>query len=293
MVRPIRAGLPAVLALLAACGDAAVAPAPPEEVPAPVPVLVGAGDIADCESGDDERTAALLDTIPGTVVTLGDNAYPEGREEDFRDCYAPSWGRHRERTRPSPGNHDYETRGAAGYFAYFGSLAGEPGRGYYSYDLGAWHVVSLNSESSLAPGSAQLRWLRDDLARHPTRCALAYMHRPLFSSGPHGGDPDVRPLWEALHAAGVDVVLAGHDHLYERFAPQTPAGAADPAGIRQFVAGTGGKRLYSVAAVQPNSEVRWTRSHGVLRLALEPDRYAWSFVPVSGSFRDAGTSPCH
>lgn len=285
--------LPALIALAACHGDGTT-PGSPAAPDAAAPVLVGAGDIADCTSPGDESTAALLDTLPGTVVTLGDNAYPDGRAVDFNGCYDPSWGRQRARTRPVPGNHDYHVAGAAAYFAYFGDRAGEPGKGYYSYDVGGWHVVALNSEIPVAAGSEQERWLRADLAAHPARCTLAYWHRPRFSSGQHGSDPAMQPLWQALYDAGAEVVLDGHDHLYERFAPQRPDGTADAArGIREFVVGTGGEDLYSFIRTEANSEVRHNRTFGVLRITLEPDGYAWRFVPVSGTFSDSGRGSCH
>ena len=258
-------------------------------------VLVAAGDIADCLSPGDEATAALLDGIGGTVAVLGDNAYENGSEQEYRDCYHPSWGRHKARTRPTPGNHEYQTPGAAGYFGYFGLAAGLPAEGWYSYDLGAWHVVSLNSELPVAAGSLQELWLRADLAAHPARCTLAYWHRPRFSSSRHGNNAAMQPLWQALYDAGADVVLVGHDHVYERFAPQGPTGAADPArGIRQFTVGTGGRNdLYPFNTPVANSEVRYNLTFGVIKLTLEEDGYTWEFIPTSGTFRDSGRGTCH
>lgn len=268
------------------------------EIPRGLPgevVLVGAGDIADCDSEAREATAALLDGIAGTVFTAGDNAYGSGTPEEFTECYAPSWGRHKDRTRPAPGNHDYRTGDGAGYYAYFGINAGPPGRGYYSYNLGDWHIVSLNSNIDMAPGSAQDRWLRTDLAANRKRCTLAYWHHPRFSSSEHGNQKHTAPLWDALYAYGAEIVIGGHDHTYERFAPQTPDAVPDPArGIREFVVGTGGAELYEFPTTEPNSEVRDNSAHGVLRLTLRPDGYAWEFVPVAGErFRDAGTGTCH
>ncbi len=257
--------------------------------------LVGAGDIAVCGATGDDQTAAMLDTLPGIVFTTGDNAYLSGTPQQFTDCYHPTWGRHRGRTRPSPGNHDYLTAGASGYFDYFGAAAGPSGLGWYSYDVGAWHVVSLNSEVPVGPGSAQMDWLLADLAAHPAPCVLAYWHRPRFSSGAnHGNSVGMQPLWEALYAADADVVLAGHDHTYERFGLQTPAGAADPArGIRQFVVGTGGGTLYAFATPQPNSEFRFSATYGVLLLRLRPAGYDWTYAAVDGSVPDAGVGACH
>jgi hypothetical protein len=257
-------------------------------------VLVGAGDIADCDSQGDEATAALLDGIPGTVFTAGDNAYNSGTPEQFASCYDPSWGRHKARTRPAPGNHDYRSEGA-GYFAYFGVNAGSPDRGYYSYDLGDWHVVSLNSNTSMKRRSAQVRWLRADLAASTKRCTLAYWHHPRFSSGYHGSQKRTKPLWDVLYEYGAEIVIGGHDHNFERFAPQNPDGMADSVrGIREFVVGTGGADLRDFPTTEANSEVRDNSTYGVLRLTLGANRYAWEFVPVSGkSFTDSGTGTCH
>ena len=262
------------------------------------PVLLAAGDIASCESGGDEATAALLARLSGTVATLGDNVYPTGTPEEFAACYAPSWGSAKARTRPAPGNHDYATAGAHGYFGYFGRVAGDAAKGYYSYDLGTWHVVVLNSNCAAVggcePGSPQERWLRADLASHPSRCTLAYSHHPRFSSGPHGGDSAVEPFWRALYEHRADVVLGGHDHDYERFAPQTPSGALDyDRGIRQFVVGTGGRSHYPIVAPTPNSEARNDTAFGVLRLVLGPTVYRWKFVPEAGrTFSDSGAARC-
>lgn len=280
------------VALLASCLNDSNLTSPP---PGTGVVLVGAGDIAVCGSTRDEATAEALDTIPGTVFTAGDNAYPDGTASDFVDCYGPSWGRHRDRTRPSPGNHDYHTPDASGYFDYFGTSAGEPGKGYYSYDLGEWHVIALNSEISMSAGSEQEQWLRADLAATTKRCALAYMHRPRFSSSSnHGSQSRTGPLFEALYDAGAEVVIGGHDHIYERFAPQAPDGAAAlTAGVRQFVVGTGGASLYDFGTPLPNSEVRYNDTAGVIKFTLYADGYDWDFIPVSGSFRDSGSDSCH
>jgi hypothetical protein len=228
------------------------------------------------------------------VLTTGDNAYPVGAATDFLACYDPTWGRHLARTRPSPGNHEYYTDGAAPYFAYFGPNAGTPGRGYYSFDLGDWHVVALNSNIDFAAGSAQDRWLRADLAASHSRCTLAYWHHPLFSSGAHGNNPPLIDVWRILYAFGVDVVVNGHDHDYERFGRQTPGAVADPArGIRQFVVGTGGTPLRPFGAVRANSRVRDSATHGVLKLTLHAADYDWDFVPIKGqTFRDSGHGTC-
>ena len=267
--------------------------APPEGEAAAV--LLGAGDIGDCGSGETEATARILDTIPGTVFTAGDNAYPRGSASNFAECYDLTWGRHRHRTRPSPGNHDYRSGGAAPYFDYFGVNAGDPEKGYYSYDLGAWHVIALNSETDTKPGSLEEQWLRADLAASRARCTLAYMHRPRFSSGDsHGSQRRMAPLFEALYQAGVEIVIGGHDHVYERFAPQTPSGQLDrQRGVRQFVVGTGGRKRDGFKAALPNSEARYNETKGVIKLTLFAGRYEWEFIPVSGSFRDRGGDTCH
>src|SRR5919107_2782861 len=265
------------------------------------PVLVGAGDIASCSSSGDEATANLLDGISGTVFTLGDNAYESGTAAEFANCYDPSWGRHKARTMPSVGNHEYNlSAGASGYFGYFGAAAGDANKGYYSYDRGQWHIISLNSMCETVGGcdanSPIVKWLMDDLAANPKACTLAYFHHPLFNSGAeHGNAPKMRPSWAALYAAGAEVVLSGHEHTYERFAPQTPAGAADTAqGIREFVVGTGGASHYSIGTIQPNSQVRNSGTYGVLKLTLHPGSYEWQFVPEAGkTFTDSGSDRCH
>ena len=259
-------------------------------------VLVGAGDIAVCGSSRDEATATLLDNIPGTVFTAGDNAYPDGSATNFSQCYEPSWGRHKAPTWPSPGNHDYHVSGAADYFAYYGANAGPAGRGYYSYDIGDWHVVSLNSNVDRTTNSPQLIWLRADLAASTKQCTVAYWHHARFTSGTqHGNNVSTQPFWQALYDAGAELVIAGHEHNYERFAPQTPTGQADPAtGIREFVVGTGGASHYPNFTPIPNSEVRNGNTWGVLKLTLDAGTYSWQFIPVAGqTFTDAGSGACH
>jgi acid phosphatase type 7 len=290
----------ATIAILTAAGCG------PEKTPPPevdgLPVVVAAGDIADCATEGDEATARLVGGIEGTVLTLGDHAYPDGSGENFAECYDPSWGQFKERTKPSPGNHEYETAGASAYFDYFGIAAGDPAEGYYSYDLGSWHIVALNSncgegEIRCGPGSRQVQWLEEDLAANDEEaCTLAYFHPPLFTSGEYRpGIERVERLWEILYAAGVDVVLNGHDHNYQRFAPQDPGGKADPDdGIRQFVVGTGGRSLYGIPHPIANTEVYNDDTYGVLELALHPKRYEWEFVPVEGeTFSDSGVARCH
>ncbi|HXV59211.1 MAG TPA: Ig-like domain-containing protein [Vicinamibacteria bacterium] len=260
-------------------------------------VVVGAGDIAGCGPQNDEGTAALLDDIAGTVITLGDHVYPDGAAQEFANCYDPSWGRHKWRTQPSAGNHDYHTAGASAYFDYFGAAAGNPGEGYYSYDLGSWHVIVLNSNCAQVggcdPGSPQGQWLQSDLAANPSTCTLAYWHHPRFSSGEHGNAAAAVDLFEMAYQGGIDVVLTAHDHDYERFAPQDPNGNLDQTrGVRQFVVGTGGAALRPMVTVLPNSQVRHSDSHGVLKLTLYPAGYEWEFVTVSGTFTDSGAAAC-
>jgi acid phosphatase type 7 len=275
-----RLGLGALLAC--ALVGAAARPA----APAPTAVtLLAAGDIASCASTGDEATAALLAREKGTVAVLGDAVYERGTVEEFRDCYAPTWGRFRARTRAALGNHEYGTGSAAPAIAYFGL----PPRGWYAYSLGAWRIVVLNSNCSrvggCGAGSPQWRWLRSELAGRPARCTLAYWHHPRFSSGLHGSDRTLAELWRLLASARADVVLAGHDHHYERFAPLD--------GIRSFVVGTGGRSQYPVLRRLPSSRAYDWTTFGVLRLELRADGYTLRFVPVTGrSFTDAGSGRC-
>jgi hypothetical protein len=263
--------------------------------------LLAAGDIASCGSHGDEATAALLHPAGAVVATLGDHVYGGATLRLFHACYGPSWGFARGRTRPSAGNHDYDTPGAAGYFAYFGSAAGPRGRGWYSYNAGTWHVVVMNSNCAEVGGcyrgSEQERWLRGDLAHHRARCTLAYWHHPLFTSDEYTGRAtNTIPLWDALYDAGAELILNGHAHQYERFAPQRPGGAADSSGgIREFVVGTGGKSHSDLASSPAaHSQRRDNRTFGVLRLALEAGAYSWRFLPVAGrSFTDSGAGTCH
>jgi len=301
-------------ALMAACG-AAPAPSPRAAADSPRaaavsaasgPLLVAVGDLA-C-SPETPRTAIAchhaatsglaLRLRPAAVALLGDTQYQVGALSAYRQSFAPTWGRLRPRLHPAAGNHDYLTPAAADYFSYFGRSAGPRGRGYYSYNLGAWHLIVLNSNCEFVAcrvGSPQERWLRADLAAHRNRCVLAYWHHPRFTSGFHGNTFAVAPLWNALHRAGADVVLTGHDHDYERFAPQTPTGRRDPArGIREFVVGTGGVNHYRFVRLAPNSERRSSATFGVLALTLKPGGYSWRFVPEPGaSFTDAGSGTCH
>ena len=263
-------------------------------------VLVGAGDIADCRDlAGAEATSKLLEKIPGTVMAVGDLAYPDGSKENF-ECYDRTWGKVRSRTRPAPGNHEFHSSGATPYFDYFGAAAGDPKTGYYSYELGAWHIIVLNSEcqdiGGCQAGSTEEKWLRADLAAHTAGCKLAYFHKPLFSSGgAHGDDLQFKAFWQALYEARADVIVNGHDHDYERFAPQNPDGVADPThGIREFVVGTGGKNHRPFHLPDKNSEVRNADAYGVLKLALRAHEYDWSFIAEAGkSFTDSGSGTCH
>jgi hypothetical protein len=263
-------------------------------------VVIAAGDIADCAVQGDEQTANLLDALSGTVLTLGDNVYPNGTATEFINCYNPTWGRHKSRTRPVPGNHDYFTANASGYYGYFGSAAGDPSKGYYSFDLtNNWHVVALNSEcgavGGCGAGSPQATWLASDLAANANEHVIAYWHHARFSSGTHGNDTSTQGFWDLLYQYGAEVVLVGHDHDYERFGPQDPFGGADSQfGIRQFVVGTGGAPTRSLSSLAANSEVFNGSTWGVLKLTLGTSSYGWQFVPVVGkTFTDSGTGATH
>jgi hypothetical protein len=267
--------------------------------------LVGAGDIAGCpDTSGAEATAKLLDKIPGTVFAAGDLAYESGSLREFQTCYGRTWGKFKDRTRPAPGNHEYNGTDAAGYFQYWGTQAGEPQKGYYSYDLGQWHVIVLNTNcgdrilGGCGEGSPQETWLRADLEAHPNSCKLAYGHHALFSSGvfpKHAIRPALRPLWQDLYAAHADLIIAAHEHSYERFAPQDPDGHADPQnGIPEIVVGTGGRSHTALGFETPNSVVRNADTYGVLKLTLSPGNYRWEFVPEAGrTFRDSGSGTCH
>ena len=271
-------------------------------------LVAAAGDLA-CEPGrgDPCRQQATSDLIlglnPAAFLAVGDLAYPDGTLDQLRAWYEPSWGRLGARVHPAPGNHDFHTTGAAGYFDFFNGAgaasgrAGDRGLGWYSFNLGGWHIVALNSVcgeiGGCGPGSPEEAWLRADLAAHRTACTLAFWHAPRFSSGPHSDQPLVAPLWYALQEAGAELVISGHDHHYERFAPQNAWGAADPGGLRQFIAGTGGKGTRPVVRTAPNSEVRDDTSLGALLLTLRPGGYDWRFVAAVGTFSDAGSGTCH
>ena len=258
--------------------------------------VVAVGDIAGCDTQGDEVVSSMLDTIPGPILALGDIVYLEGSIENYTACFHPSWGRHKPRILPSPGNHDYSAGTLAGYIAYFGDSFAPAGRAYYSRNIGAWHVISLDSEADVSAGSPQETWLRADLAANPARCTLAFFHRPRFTSGDHLSDPRMQPLWQALYDAGADLVLNGHEHDYQRFAPQTPAGQLDLArGLREFVVGTGG---FSAENTFPgnqiaNSEFRRGGVLGILKLTLSSRSYSWEFQSTTEGVIDQGAADCH
>jgi hypothetical protein len=284
-------GMPRSL-LLVACTVLTAVSAAAQEPPPDPPVLLAAGDIASCKmlSGA-VATGRLLDQHPGTIATLGDNAYEMGTATEFEQCFGPTWGRNKDRIRPVIGNHDVRTKNGGPFYDYFGERAGQKGKGFYSYELGTWHIIAMNSEDPRIEGE-QLKWLKADLAAHPSDCILAYWHSPVFSSGPHGSLPQMFPAWKALVAAGAEIVLSAHDHDYERFAPQDEAGKASPTGIRQFVVGTGGGGVYNFKKVAANSEIRDNSSYGVIKLTLKPGAYDWEFLPATGTFTDKGSGTC-
>ena len=298
----LTAGALAVLLGLVGCSKkdsprgstvAPVSPTAPDLLPVMSDVLLsGAGDIGECGSPGLDATANLLDGIPGAVFTAGDNAYMHGSLRDFQQCFDRTWGRHRERMFPTPGNHEYETPNAAGYFSYFGERAGPPGLGYYSFELGAWHVVSLNSNVPAGEGSQQLAWLRNDLRAVSTPCVAAIWHHPLYSSGPNGDNANMRDVWRVLTDAGADLAITSHDHLYERQAAHLADGRIDPRGMRSFIVGTGGAHLYERGgSARPMTEVR-VLAWGVIKLTLSPGRYRWEFVSTNG-IQDSGVDRCH
>ena len=275
----------------------------PTPTPTPFPggaaILVGAGDIARCPTKNGaEKTASLLDNISGTVFTTGDNAYSSGTTSEFDRCYDPTWGRHKARTRPTAGNHDYGTTDAVPYFTYFGASAGNIGEGYYSYNIGSWRAIAINSNCGDIGGcetsSAQYQWLANELSANPSVCTVAYWHHPRFTIGPHDDEVDMDDIWNLLFSQGVDVVVTGHDHNYQRWTPMNGAGSADTNGIRQFVVGTGGRSLTTPDRSNPLVEADDHSAFGVIKLSLFDGGYNWDFVPVAGeSFTDSGSSSCH
>jgi hypothetical protein len=286
-------------AMVLAC-MAAVLTAVPGASQARTVTLVGAGDIAGCDFKQDRKTARLLGKISGTVFTLGDSVYPDGTRAQIRNCYDPTWGNYKKRTRPTAGDEDYATSGAKPYFDYFGWRAGKPSRGYYSYDRGSWHIVALNSNCEEVGGcewnSTQGRWLRTDLANHRARCTLAYFHHPLYASGTTHDSPKVKPFWHILYTHHADVILSGHVHRYERFTRITPSGKRSSArGIRQFIVGTGGKLGGKQHGPdEPRVQAKKIGAPGVLKLELGTGFYHWKFVPVAGRhYTDSGRARCH
>ena len=242
----------------------------------------------------------MVSHIPGTVFTLGDNAYETGTAQEFADCYDPTWGRFKDRTHPVAGNHEYFSADARPYFNYFSESAGNANEGWYSYDVGTWHIVVLNSDcdsvGGCGPGSRQLAWLENDLASNHTECTLAMWHHALFTSGSELPTQATADFWRVLYSAAADVILNGHDHDYERFAPMAPDGTLDAAhGIREFVVGTGGKSLLPWRSVPaPGTQIRDNSTYGVMKLTLHPNSYDWQFIPVvDGAFSDSGTGTCH
>jgi hypothetical protein len=279
---------------------------PPGTVPPPTPTptpsvprtFVGAGDIGWCGKPGADQTARLVESINGEVFTAGDNAYLEGSFKNFMDCYQPTWGRFIDRTHPVPGNHEYDSDSSArGYYSYFGVRASlmSP-QGYYSYDVGDWHIIALNSAlpNGIGFGPAQLSWLEGELRTNRAKCTAAIWHHPLFSSGPNGPNAYARQAWRILYDNDADLIINGHDHLYERFSPQDPDGRLDRVrGIRQFTVGTGGADLYEFTrSISPNSEVRISQ-YGVIKFTLESTKYSWQFIPVGGNSDPGGTENCH
>jgi hypothetical protein len=256
-------------------------------------VLLAAGDIGVCGSTAAVGTGQMLDMLEGTVIAVGDMAYRFGTAQEFETCYDPVWGRHKARTRPSPGNHEYETSGAQPYYDYFGSQAGPSGLGYYSFRSGDWLVLSLNSNLPVGGTTAQAQWMRGELTANTTRCALAYFHHPLYSSGPNGDNARLAGLWQLLYEQGVDVIVSAHEHLYERYALMSPDGQRDDTrGVRQFIVGTGGAGLYTVVRAHPQSEIQIV-SHGILKLTLAALGYNWEFLQPGGTRADSGSDVCH
>jgi acid phosphatase type 7 len=267
-------------------------------------VMVGAGDIAGCNSSGDEATAKLVTGVisenPGAVVfTLGDNVYSNGTSQEFTNCYDPSWGSFKARTRPVPGNHDYNTSNATGYYGYFGAKAGDPSKGYYSYNLGAWHIVVVNSNCAAIggceTGSSQEKWLRSDLKASSNTCQIVMWHHPRFSSGAEHGNADfMQDIWKAASENNVELILNGHEHTYERFTPMNAVGEADPGGTTEILVGSGGISHYHLGIKKPNSQTFNADTYGVLKLELAASSYKFEFLPEPGkTFTDAGSGMCH
>jgi len=261
--------------------------------------LLMTADIGQCGSDHQPKssvfaTAELLEERPGLILLAGDIAYPDGRAVDFSECYDPAYGPLKKRSLPAPGNHEYRDPDARGYFQYFGAQAGQPQKGWYSVNFGGWHIVALNSNLHVDEGSAQYKWLKQDLAKRPSGCLLAFWHHPRFSSGEHGNNTAMDPAWQLLVQAGADLVLNGHDHDYERFAPMNAYSEAVEGGTRQFVVGTGGAKLREAEDIKPNSEIREGNTFGILELQLRKEGYDWRFLGTQDSeFEDRGSGQCH
>jgi hypothetical protein len=296
---PLVAAFVLPIAVLLASGGLAVASSSAQVTTEAPYVLVAAGDICPVEPTNCAGTASLVEaSAPDVAVTLGDNQYSSGTLAEYLASYDREWGRFKDSTRPSPGNHEWKSAGAHGYRDYFGPSVLTNGGTWYSFDLGAWHVVSLDSQcesiGGCGPGSPVHTWLQQDLATDSHACILAYWHKPRFSSGAnHGSDASSQPFWDLLRAEGAEIVLNGHEHNYERFTPQTPLGVASTSGIRQFVVGTGGNCCYPFGPPIANSEVRITGTRGILELTLAATSYSWRFIAVGGAVLDAGSGACH
>ena len=305
--------LAAVVLTLAPAQTNAPEPAPAQTTPTQDVTIAAAGDIAcspdsdpnfdqgagtvnNCQEG--ATSDLILSKNVNAVLALGDLQYSTGRLAAFENSYDPSWGRFKAITHPAIGNHDYKQSHGAGYYEYFGTAAGDRNKGYYSFDLGAWHLIALNSNCDQVGGcdsrSPQFEWLVQDLKDHPAACTLAYWHHPRFSSGQHGSNATYQDFWKALYKANADLVLVGHDHEFERFAPQTPAGKADAVrGVREFVVGTGGESHYQMKALQSNSEKFIPDTFGALLLTLHANSYDWQFENTNGQTLDSGQTNCH
>ena len=291
------AGLELVCALTAGALQSSTAEAPQaasQSASDSIVTLLAAGDIAACQGGE-LATARILDTIPGQIIVLGDAAYASRRDPNpYESCFAPSWGTFKERIRPVLGNHDYEPSMIRKYFAYFGEAAGPQPGGYYSFDIGRWHIIALNTNLDVGPRSRQGRWLADDLAANKARCTLAFMHHPRFSSGPHSPQWTTRAAYSVLDSAQVDIIIAGHDHVYERFMPMDVDGKPADDAPRQFVVGTGGAAMYKLQRAEKGSEVSQDEFFGVLKLVLAPESYTWEFISVQAAgFKDSGSGKCY
>jgi calcineurin-like phosphoesterase family protein len=284
-------------ALALQCGKSSpTSPTPPDGHDPPpgsqTAVLVGAGDIGLCGSAGALATGRLVEATLGEVFLAGDIAYPNGSAQAFRECFEPYWGLASDRWRPVPGNHEYESPNAAPYFTFFGPTAGPPGLGYYRFVAGEWLVLMLNSNIDASATSAQYQFVRESFQGRPFRCQMAIWHHPLYSSGPNGPHPHMKPIYQLLFEQGVDVVVNAHDHLYERFSRQDADGRQVENGIRQFIVGTGGATLTRAMRATPNSAIVLS-TYGIMRFTLRADSYDWEFLETAGSLGDNGSTPCH